>query len=74
MAASRSIQQAPIGSAKWIEDESSLAQSYVSQEVEDFSYSVRNELDWLNEHMAGILEGTSLLVELILKQNDTNTI
>jgi len=23
-------------------------------EVEEFSFSVRNELDWLNEHMAGI--------------------
>lgn len=64
MAASKTTQQATIGSLGWLAAESSLAQDYISQEVEDFSYSVRNEFDWLNEHMAGIFDGTQLSVHL----------
>jgi len=51
MSSSRTSQQAPIGSAPWVEEESSLAEQYIDQEVEEFTYSVRNEIEWLNEHM-----------------------
>ena len=45
---------APVGSAQWVEDERENATQLVAQEAEEFSYSVRNELEWLNEHMADI--------------------
>ena len=45
---------APVGSAQWVEGERENAAQLVAQEAEDFSYSVRNEFEWLNEHMAEI--------------------
>jgi len=45
------MQQAPIGSAQWVEEESRLAEQYIDEEAEEFTYSVRNEIEWLNEHM-----------------------
>ncbi|KAF2739686.1 hypothetical protein EJ04DRAFT_483836 [Polyplosphaeria fusca] len=53
MAASRTKAPA-IGSAQWILDERHQSNDLVAQEMEDFSFSVRNELEWLNEHMADI--------------------
>ncbi|KAL5377687.1 hypothetical protein DPSP01_009612 [Paraphaeosphaeria sporulosa] len=53
MAAARSRVPA-IGSARWVLDERKQADDLVAQEVEDFGFSVRNELEWLNEHMAEI--------------------
>ncbi|KAF7553075.1 hypothetical protein G7046_g7201 [Stylonectria norvegica] len=43
-----------VGSAAWIAEERSSALQITETEVEEFSYSARNELEWLNEHMAGI--------------------
>ncbi|CAM1511440.1 Fc.00g089530.m01.CDS01 [Cosmosporella sp. VM-42] len=43
-----------VGSAAWIAEERSSALQIADSEVEEFTYSARNELDWLNEHMAGI--------------------
>lgn len=43
-----------VGSAAWVAEERSSALRIAESEVEEFSYSARNELDWLNEHMAGI--------------------
>ncbi|KAF2642632.1 hypothetical protein P280DRAFT_548078 [Massarina eburnea CBS 473.64] len=43
-----------IGSAHWILDERHQSNDLVSQEQEDFGFSVRNELEWLNEHMTEI--------------------
>ncbi|KAF1952480.1 hypothetical protein CC80DRAFT_527785 [Byssothecium circinans] len=43
-----------IGSARWILDERHQSNDLVSQELEDFGFSVRNELEWLNEHMTDI--------------------
>ena len=45
---------AGIGSAQWAATERSQANEAVLQEIEDFGFSVRNELDWLNEHMHDI--------------------
>ncbi|KAF2001838.1 hypothetical protein P154DRAFT_463278 [Amniculicola lignicola CBS 123094] len=53
MAPTRSKASA-IGSAQWILDERHQANDLVQQEVEDFGFCVRNELEWLNEHMAEI--------------------
>jgi hypothetical protein len=43
-----------VGSAQWILSERHQANHFVDQEVEEFRYSVRNELEWLNEHMADV--------------------
>ena len=43
-----------VGSAQWIQNERDNGSQLVDQEVEEFSFSVRNEFEWLNEHMADI--------------------
>lgn len=43
-----------VGSAVWTAEERNAALQIAQSEVDEFSYSARNELDWLNEHMAGI--------------------
>lgn len=43
-----------VGTPAWVAEERSSALQVTRSEVEEFSYSARNELDWLNEHMAGI--------------------
>lgn len=53
MAAVRSrVQQ--IGSRQWINDENDQVTRFCTQEAEDFAFSARNEVEWLNEHMAEI--------------------
>lgn len=44
-----------IGSAGWILEERHQSNDLVAQELEDFGFSVRNELEWLNEHMSDVL-------------------
>lgn len=46
----------PIGSAAWMAEERSVVRQVADSEVEEFSYAVRNEFDWLNEHMAGLFD------------------
>ena len=53
MAATRTKTQ-PVGSTEWMNNEREQVNQFVDQEAEEFSYSVRNELDWLNEHMGDI--------------------
>jgi hypothetical protein len=43
-----------IGTAQWAIEERSQANEAIVQEIEDFGFSVRNEMDWLNEHMHDI--------------------
>lgn len=43
-----------IGTTQWVLDERQQSNELVAQELEDFGFSVRNELEWLNEHMAEI--------------------
>ncbi|KAH8173029.1 inner centromere protein, ARK binding region domain-containing protein [Sarocladium implicatum] len=45
-----------VGSAAWVAEERSSALQIIDTEVEEFTYSARNEVDWLNEHMAGIFD------------------
>lgn len=61
MAAAKT-KSAPVGSAQWIQNEREQASQFVEQEVEEFGYSVRNELEWLNEHMSDILNANQLYV------------
>ena len=53
MAGARTKTQ-PVGSSGWIQSEREQCGSFLNQEVEEFSFSVRNELEWLNEHMGEI--------------------
>ena len=50
----RSKAQLPVGSARWILDENDQASHFEAQEAEDFLFAARNEVEWLNEHMADI--------------------
>jgi phage pi2 protein 07 len=52
--AARVKAKVPVGSAQWIQDENRQIAQFCTQEVEDFSFSARNEIEWLNEHMAEI--------------------
>ena len=47
---------APLGSLTWIADERTTAQQLEEQDVEIIAYAVRNDMEWLNEHMANIFE------------------
>ncbi|KAH6607476.1 inner centromere [Trichoderma cornu-damae] len=44
-----------VGSAAWIGEERTSALQIVQSEVEEFSYSAHNEIEWLNEHMAAVM-------------------
>ena len=43
-----------VGSAAWVAEERDSALTIAQSEIEEFSFSARNEMDWLNEHMAEI--------------------
>jgi len=62
MAAVRSKAQLPVGSAQWITDENQQASLFGVQEAEDFAFSARNEVEWLNEHMAEIFSKNQVYV------------
>lgn len=53
---------APVGSSQWIQNEREQADTFVAQEFDEFGFSVRNELEWLNEHMAEIFTTTQVYV------------
>lgn len=61
MAAARA-KAANIGSVQWVQKEREQAGEFVEQELEEFGYSVRNEMEWLNEHMAEIFSTNSMCV------------
>jgi hypothetical protein len=54
MATGRLTTRLQVGSAAWVAEERSSAMQIADAEVEEFTFSARNELDWLNEHMAEI--------------------
>jgi len=45
-----------VGSLAWIANERYTIERLEEQDVEDIAYAVRNDMDWLNEHMANIFE------------------
>lgn len=60
--AMRPASRAPAGSTAWCADERSSALDITRSEVEEFSYSARNEVEWLNEHMADIFSENQMYV------------
>jgi hypothetical protein len=54
MATGRLTTRLQVGSAAWVTEERSSAMQIADTEVEEFTFSARNELDWLNEHMSEI--------------------
>lgn len=67
MATVRSRAHLPVGSAQWINDENEQITQFCGQEIEDFTFSARNEVEWLNEHMADIFSKNQMNVTEILK-------
>ncbi|KAI1409431.1 hypothetical protein F5Y13DRAFT_203619 [Hypoxylon sp. FL1857] len=57
----------PVGSAPWISEERSSAMQIAQSEVEEFSFSARNDFDWLNEHMAEVFSENQINVAEIFK-------
>ncbi|KAK3338528.1 hypothetical protein B0H65DRAFT_502641 [Neurospora tetraspora] len=55
--AMRKAPRLPVGSAAWVAEERASAVKVAEEEVEEFSYAARNEMDWLNEHMEDIFSG-----------------
>jgi hypothetical protein len=60
MAAIRAASRVQVGSAAWISEERASALQIADTEAEEFAFSARNELDWLNEHMAEIFSENQL--------------
>ncbi|RPB10884.1 hypothetical protein P167DRAFT_236595 [Morchella conica CCBAS932] len=56
-----------VGSVSWIANERSTVQQLGDQDMEDFAFAARNDLEWLNEHMAEIFERNNLDVAELLK-------
>jgi hypothetical protein len=54
MATLRANPRLQVGSASWIAEERSTALQIAEAETEEFTFSARNEIEWLNEHMAEI--------------------
>lgn len=54
-----------VGTSPWVAEERSCALQIAQSEVEEFSYSARNEMEWLNEHMAGIFKENETHVSAI---------
>ena len=60
MAGFRTKGQVAVGSMQWIKDERDQIAVFCDQESEDFAFSARNEVEWLNEHMIGIFNSSQL--------------
>ncbi|KAI0403914.1 hypothetical protein F4802DRAFT_265724 [Xylaria palmicola] len=56
-----------VGSGPWIAEERPSATQIVRSEVEEFNFSVLNEFDWLNEHMADVFSENQIDVAEIFK-------
>ncbi|KAI1818026.1 hypothetical protein GGS20DRAFT_530693 [Poronia punctata] len=56
-----------VGSGQWIAEERSSAANIAQSEVEEFTFSVRNDFDWLNEHMAEVFGENQINVAEIFK-------
>ncbi|KAL9094103.1 MAG: hypothetical protein Q9165_003518 [Trypethelium subeluteriae] len=49
-----------IGSTRWVLNEREQAQNFIDQEIEELTYAAKNDLEWLNEHMAEIFSSNQL--------------
>ncbi|KAF7901123.1 hypothetical protein EAF00_003344 [Botryotinia globosa] len=67
MAAMRPNKRLQVGSKGWIAEERSNALQLAAAESEEFTFAARNEIDWLNEHMAEIFNKNQVNVAEIFK-------
>ncbi|CZR62338.1 related to vesicular transport-associated repeat protein Tb-291 [Phialocephala subalpina] len=67
MATVRGNPRLQVGSASWIVEERATALQFAGEETEEFTFSARNDLDWLNEHMAEIFSKNQVNVADIFK-------
>ncbi|KAI0184009.1 hypothetical protein EV127DRAFT_252231 [Xylaria flabelliformis] len=56
-----------VGSGPWIAEERLSATQIAQSEVEEFTFSVQNDFDWLNEHMAEVFSENQINVAEIFK-------
>ncbi|KAK3901023.1 hypothetical protein C8A05DRAFT_35308 [Staphylotrichum tortipilum] len=56
-----------VGSAAWVAEERDSALTIAQSEIDEFSFSARNEMDWLNEHMAEIFSENQMNVAELFK-------
>jgi len=61
-----------VGSASWVAEERASALQIAETEAEEFSFSVRNDVDWLNEHMAEIFSKNQVYVNKLSNAGYTN--
>lgn len=57
----------PVGSMDWVVAERAAARQLEEQDIEDFAFMARTELEWLNEHMAEVFERDQFDIIDILK-------
>ena len=62
MAPTRSKPLPKVGSAQWILAEKEQIQHLADQDAEEFAFSARNEMEWLNEHLAEIFDENQMCV------------
>ncbi|KAG9249245.1 hypothetical protein BJ878DRAFT_410768 [Calycina marina] len=67
MATMRGNARLPVGSAAWISEERAEAMQIAETEAEEFGFSARNEVEWINEHMAEIFNKDPVNVAEIFK-------
>ncbi|KAL8940228.1 MAG: hypothetical protein Q9216_002937 [Gyalolechia sp. 2 TL-2023] len=67
MAAKSKAMTSSIGSMPWLDQENQQVAQFTAQEADDFAFSVRNELDFLNEHMAEIFSKNQLNMTEVFK-------
>lgn len=60
--AAKGAKTAPIGSSQWIQNENDNTENLIADDLEEFTYSARNEFEWLNQHMADIFSNTQVYV------------
>jgi len=54
-----------VGSTAWVAEERDSARTIAHSEIDEFSFSARNEMDWLNEHMAEIFSENQMYASWI---------
>jgi hypothetical protein len=52
--------QMAVGSTQWIAEQKEQIAEFYGQELEDFTFTARNEVEWLNEKMAEIFSNNGL--------------
>ncbi|KAJ5052432.1 uncharacterized protein L3040_002181 [Drepanopeziza brunnea f. sp. 'multigermtubi'] len=67
MAPLRGNARLQVGSTSWVTEERTSSLQIAQAETEEFTFSARNEVDWLNEHMAEIFSENQVNVAEIFK-------